>query len=162
MTRKQRRIHRKALSLLRYATPLKADCGRLCEKACCRGDKETGMLLFPGEQTPFRVIERDGRRLAVCGGNCQRGERPLACRLFPFLPLPENDGKIRVRADPRGRGICPLVRLADEAAFSHRFLHRVRRVGALLWRDGESRAFLVALRREAEACEQLRQLFFEK
>ena len=162
MTRKQRRIHRNAARLLRYSTPLRADCGALCERACCKGDDETGMLLFPGETTPFRVTEKNGRRLAVCGGTCRRAERPLSCRLFPFLPLPKDDGTIDVRPDPRGKGVCPLVRLENEAAFSHRFLHRVRRVGLLLLRDEETRAFLYALRREAETCEALQDLFFEK
>ena len=38
-----------ARDLLRELTPLKTDCGRLCGGACCEGDEETGMLLFPGE-----------------------------------------------------------------------------------------------------------------
>lgn len=162
MTRKQRRIYRTAARLLRYSTPLRADCGALCESACCRGDDETGMLLFPGETTPFRVAAQNGRRVAVCGGTCRRTDRPLSCRLFPFLPFPADDGTVSVRPDPRGRGVCPLVRLEQEAAFSHRFLHRVRRVGKLLLRDEETCAFLWSLRREAEACEEMRRLFFEK
>ena len=155
MTRKQERIYRTARALLKNSTPLRVDCGLLCGKACCKGDDTTGMLLFPGERTPFRVIERDGRRLAVCGGVCKRGERPLSCMVFPFLPLPADDGRIRVRVDARGRGICPLARHAREAAVCHRFLHRVRRVGVLLLRDEETRACLFALRREVEETEAL-------
>ncbi len=159
MTRKQERIYRTARRLLQNSTPLREDCGLLCDKACCKGDDCTGMLLFPGEPTPFRVIEQNCRRLAVCGGVCKREERPLSCMVFPFLPLPADDGRIRVRVDARGRGICPLARHAGEAAIRHRFLHRVRRVGALLLRDEETRAFLFALRREAEETEALLKRF---
>ena len=159
MTRKQRRIYRKAYALLEHHTPLRADCGVLCGRACCRGDGETGMLLFPGEETPFRVLEKNGRRIAVCGGRCRRADRPLGCRLFPFLPQLEESGRVRVRLDSRGFGLCPLVRRAEAAAFSHRFLHRVRRVGKRLLRDRESRAFLAALWRESEESDALRRQF---
>lgn len=162
MTRKQRRIYRNAARLLQNSTPLRADCGALCDRACCRGDEETGMLLFPGETTPFRVVAQNGRRVAVCGGQCDRSDRPLSCRLFPFLPVPTDDGTISVRLDMRGQGVCPLVRLEKEAAFSHRFLHRVRRAGQQLLRDSETRAFLWSLRREAETCEEMRRLLFKK
>ena len=36
-------------------TPVRADCGVLCERACCGGDDETGMLLFPFEKTDLDV-----------------------------------------------------------------------------------------------------------
>lgn len=156
MTRKQQRIYRKAYALLERHTPLRRDCGVLCGRACCRGDDETGMLLFPGEKTPFRVKEQNGRRLAVCGGRCRRFDRPLGCRLFPFVPLPGPDSRISVVIDSRGRGVCPLAAHAGEAAFSHRFLHRVRRVGALLCRDGDCRAFLEEIRRETAELDALR------
>ena len=162
MTQKQKRIYRKAYALLERHTPLRADCGALCGRACCKGDDETGMLLFPGEQTPFSVMRQNGRRLAVCGGSCRRSDRPLSCRLFPFVPLLRPDGRIEVVPDRRGYGICPLVRHAEAAAFSHRFLHRARRVGALLRRDGEIRAFLEAIRRETEDQEALRMQLFAK
>ena len=162
MTQKQRRLYRKAYALLERHTPLRADCGVLCGRACCRGDDETGMLLFPGERAQFRVTARNGRRLTVCGGTCRRADRPLGCRLFPFMPLPGPDGGIDVVADSRGYGICPLVRAAEAAAFSHRFLHRVRRVGKLLCRDKVCRAFLEGIRREMEDQDALREQFFQK
>ncbi len=162
MTQKQRRIYRKACALLARSTPLRADCGVLCGRACCRGDDETGMLLFPGEATTLAVKAKNGRRVAVCGGRCKRALRPLSCRVFPFVPLPQTNGKIAVLPDGRGYGICPLVRHAEEAAFSHRFLHRVKRAGALLCRDKACRAFLQEIGREAAACESLRAQLFEK
>ncbi len=162
MTRKRKRIYRKACALLERHTPLRADCGALCGRACCRGDDETGMLLFPDEETPLRVTAQNGRRLAVCGGRCSRADRPLSCRLFPFLPLPQENGRIAVLPDSRGYGVCPLVRHAEEAAFSHRFLHRVKRAGALLCRDDACRAFLEAVRREMTEQDALRAQFFAK
>jgi len=42
----------KAKSIIGELTPLKGhDCGQLCSAACCKGDEQTGMLLFPGEST---------------------------------------------------------------------------------------------------------------
>lgn len=148
MTRKQQRIYQKAFRLLRDATPLRTDCGVLCGRRCCKGDDETGMLLFPGEPTALRVIETEGRRLAVCGGVCDRNKRPLSCRIFPFFPFVQPDGGIDVRIDPRGKGVCPLVRQSQDVLFSHRFLHRVRRAGQLLCRDDRCRACLLAIRQE--------------
>ena len=148
MTRKQQRIYQKAFRLLRDATPLRTDCGVLCGRRCCKGDDETGMLLFPGEPTALRVIETEGRRLAVCGGVCDRNERPLSCRIFPFFPFVKADGGVDVRIDPRGKGVCPLVRQSQDVLFSHRFLHRVRRVGQLLCRDDRCRACLWRIQQE--------------
>lgn len=39
--------------LLNDITPLKFDCGVLCNKACCKGDKNTGMYLYPGEELMY-------------------------------------------------------------------------------------------------------------
>ncbi len=39
-----------ARAALSDLTPLLTDCGRLCGVACCKGDEQTGMLLFPGEE----------------------------------------------------------------------------------------------------------------
>ena len=148
MTRKQQRSYQTAFRLLRDATPLRTDCGVLCGRRCCKGDDETGMLLFPGEPTALRVIETEGRRLAVCGGVCDRNERPLSCRIFPFFPFVKADGGVDVRIDPRGKAVCPLVRQAHDVRFSHRFLHRARRVGQQLCRDGECRACLWRIQQE--------------
>ena len=53
----QKDIISRAKDVLLPYTPLSADCGLVCGKACCKGDKETGMLLFPGEDTAFPVKE---------------------------------------------------------------------------------------------------------
>ena len=42
-----------ARAALSDLTPLLTDCGRLCGFACCKGDEQTSMLLFPGEEALF-------------------------------------------------------------------------------------------------------------
>ena len=44
---------------LNSVTPLKRDCGRVCGSRCCDSleGEETGMLLFPGEDTLYRGRE---------------------------------------------------------------------------------------------------------
>ena len=162
MTHKQQRIYQSAFRLLQNATPLCTDCGVLCGKACCKGDDTMGMLLFPGEPTTLRVIETEGRRLAVCAGRCNRNARPLSCRIFPFVPVLQPDGSVRVQIDPRGKGVCPLVRQSQNVLFSHRFLHRVRRAGEQLCRDAACRAFLLAVQQEMDAQRALETQFSGK
>lgn len=141
LTVTEKRVAR-AKRLLRDVTPLKADCGTLCGAACCRGDDKTGMLLFPGERTPFAVLTENGRRLAVCPGKCDRDERPLSCRVFPFFPVPDETGRIFAAPDARGAGLCPLLRQIDFVAFDRRFLRRVKTAGRFLARDEKLAAFL--------------------
>lgn len=139
-----------AFRILGKRTPLKADCGVLCEKNCCRGDEKTGMLLFPFEKTTLRVEEKDGVRLAVCDGSCERDERPLSCRIFPFFPTVSDDGKIAVSLDYRGFRVCPLIRHSGDIRFSFRFLHRVRLLGELLSKDDACLEFLRETTKEIE------------
>ena len=135
--------------LLADCTPLNSDCGALCGAACCRSleGEETGMLLFPGEEILYR--DRQGFRMAktgqgtllICSGMCDRRERPLACRLFPLLPV-IRDGGIRVAVDARARTVCPLRRVD---ACGAGFIKGVRRVGEILAEDPVQRAFLERL-----------------
>ena len=149
------RLFARAFSLLGDFTPLKGDCGELCSKRCCKGDDGTGMLLFPGEKTNLPVREKNGRRLAVCGGQCEREQRPLSCRLFPLFPVPDAHGGLTAAPDARG-GICPLVHHAADVPFSFRFRARVAAVGRLLLRDADCRAFLQAVWDEMEEAAALR------
>ncbi len=144
-----------AKDVLHPYTPLKADCGLICDKACCKGDDETGMLLFPGEDTVFPVKEKDGYRLCVCGGKCNRETRPLSCIIFPFFPYITTDGKIKVKPDIRGINICPLISHKDEVLFSKIFLRRVARAGRILAGDEECRKFLWETSREMDILEKL-------
>ena len=74
--------YKKLYRLFEDVTPLKTDCGALCGAACCKGDDTVGMLLFPGEETALPVTEAQGRRFVLCGGACERAQRPLSISHF--------------------------------------------------------------------------------
>lgn len=145
-----------ARALLCTLTPLKTDCGRLCANACCQGDGETGMLLFPGEEALYadcqfgRVVpthfELAGRQalLFVCDGHCPREMRPLACRLFPLFLHIDACGNARVKLDSRARGVCPLCGYGMEA-LDPAFLSAATQAYGLLMEDDACRAYLRAL-----------------
>ena len=114
----------RARELLMELTPLRRDCGTACGAACCACDEDGqgGMLLFPGEEALYDplpqgfTITRDdavmpGMRLLTCAGRCHRAQRPLACRMFPLIPVlinAEGREQLRVRVDPRAFAVCPL------------------------------------------------------
>ncbi len=153
MTKKEKyysELYKKANKIIGEKTPLKKDCGRVCSAACCKGDENTGMLLFPFEETTLAVKEKDGVRLAVCEGKCSRDNRPLSCRIFPFFPYVTAEGKIKVIPDIRGINICPLVRQFKDVKFDRGFLWRVKKVGRLLYADETCREFLVDISRETD------------
>ena len=151
-------IFDEANRILGNFTPLKGDCGMLCGQKCCSGDERTGMLLFPNEETKLNLIEQNGRRLAICDGKCNRNERPLSCRIFPFFPVIIN-GKVRAVPDYRGINICPMLTHQDEIQFSRRFLRRVERVGELLYSDPECAKFMHEIAEEIEDIEKINRLF---
>lgn len=142
-----------ARALLEQLTPLKTDCGRLCEGACCRGDDTTGMLLFPGEETLYEgcafgsVIDAEfslgGRpaKLFVCSGSCERENRPLACRLFPLFLKFKEDGSTKLRMDNRAKSVCPLTDYGL-SALDPDFKQAARRAYDLLLEDSACRAYL--------------------
>ena len=151
-----------ARKLLETVTPLNRDCGRVCGAACCaslEGEK-TGMLLFPGEEELYRnrpgweITETARGALLFCPGTCTREERPLACRLFPLIPLPEAE-RIRVKTDRRAWAVCPLAR-QGKSAMHPAFRKAVQRAGELLMQDPEQAEMLRSLRKEQDELEQLR------
>lgn len=150
MKDKYQKLYAEANRILSDKTPLKKDCGLICGGECCKGDNETGMLLFPFEKTTLNIIEKDGVRLAVCDGSCDRNERPLSCRIFPFFPYVTPEGRIRVIPDIRGVNICPLISHFDEVKFDRGFLYRVKKVGRILYADEECRRFLEETSREID------------
>jgi hypothetical protein len=139
-----------AYRIIGELTPIKnADCGRLCDKGCCKGDK-AGMLLFPGEENIFEGIlgfcveeieymENNGIKLLLCDGECERAIRPLACRIFPVAPLVGEDGRIDAVPDIRGRRICPIwdLKHVDKA-----FVRAAKRAFELLANDEKSLALM--------------------
>ena len=151
MKDKYEKLYAEVNRIIGDKTPLKKDCGQVCGGACCKGDDETGMLLFPYEDSVLNVKEKDGVRLAVCSGRCERSERPLSCRIFPFFPYVTAEGKIKVIPDVRGVNVCPLVSNFKDVKFDKGFLWRVKKVGRLLYADEECRKFLVDTSREIDA-----------
>lgn len=139
----------RARELLQTLTPLRRDCGGICGAACCAPDEDGqgGMLLFPGEEALYQTLPegyalcRDdsvmpGMLLLTCNGRCQRELRPLACRMFPLIPvLQMRDGHeaLRVQVDPRAYAVCPLcesgVRGMD-GAFAQAVLQSARILSA--------------------------------
>ena len=135
-------LYRDIHAVMKHFTPLRVDCGVLCGGACCKGDDVTGMRLFPHEESPLPVIEENGVRLVVCNGHCDREARPLACRIFPFFPTIDEKGRIFVETDDRALRLCPLLTHSDEIVFDRRFFRAVKKVGKLLAKDADCRAFL--------------------
>lgn len=141
-----------AREILGELTPLKTDCGRLCEGACCQPDEsgDNGMLLLPFEEKfyhkpidgfTYKLVEderlyRGGKRL-VCEGQCPREHRPIACRIFPLRMkvVTENRGEchhVEAELDPRAWAVCPLLEEGGLRAMRSEFIHAVEQAGTLL------------------------------
>ena len=125
--------YKKLYEIIGEYTPIEADCGVLCKKACCSGDTDTGMYLYPDENLDSENIYKSdfvyasGKevQIYICDGTCDREFRPLACRIFPFVPYINYEGEVEVIVDPRAETICPLASCADEVDFDDEFLDRV-------------------------------------
>lgn len=131
------------------ATPVPFDCGRACGRACCRGD-DSGMLLFPGEETVFSLLkpswasieysdltyffnEKEYRvPILFCKGSCDRYQRPLSCRIFPLTPYLDKNGKLVIKNDPRAKSICPLPLEFEPQDYERTFADNVRKASKLL------------------------------
>ena len=94
----------------------------------------------------------------ICPGECNRAERPLSCRLFPLLPLPREDGSIRVATDLRAKAVCPLAR-QGKTAMDPAFIEAVREAGELLVQSEEQALFLDVLEAEQAELKELRNQF---
>ncbi len=142
----------KAKAAIGNLTPLKGhNCGELCSAACCKGDSETGMRLFPGEDTVLDTVELpDGGRLAVCNGKCNREERPLSCMIFPFFPTVDEKGRVYAEIDPRAMGICPLAANCDVVKFDKAFIKAVKKAGKYLAKDESCLEFLRSVTEEID------------
>ena len=153
---------KKARALLAEVTPLKTDCGKVCGARCCRSleEEETGMLLFPGEEEMYRgkpgwsLRETTAGILAVCPGRCERNDRPLACRIFPLLPV-IREGTVKAAADQRAKAVCPLLRQGIRG-MDPAFTEAVREAGKLLAEEPEQRRFLERMTEEQDELKALR------
>jgi hypothetical protein len=151
-------LYRQAYKLLERVTPLKKDCGTLCNKACCQGiNPESGMYLFPGEEElldssdfltikPVTSIE-ESKLLAICNGTCDRTKRPLACRIFPLTPYITPKDLLTIKMDPRAIHLCPLARYLERSELNPDFIKKVRQGLLLLISDPEIKEFVVKLSR---------------
>ncbi|MDY3929646.1 MAG: hypothetical protein SOZ34_09840 [Clostridia bacterium] len=148
-------------------TPIKADCGQLCDRICCRGE-DSGMYLFPGELNVYRLLnpswseieesdfeyEFDGRTERVpilfCNGNCDRYQRPLACRIFPLTPYLNKEGKIEVIIDPRAKSMCPLAKGLNIDEYSPLFVKNIRKCFNILTKNKKVYTFLDTYSRQLD------------
>ena len=92
--------------------------------------------------------------MLLCEGQCDRRTRPLACRIFPLLPV-VRDGEIKVATDQRAKAVCPLAR-QGKSAMDPMFVEGVRHVGQILLADPVQKAFLEELTAEQDALKELR------
>lgn len=144
---------------LDYITPLKVDCGKLCDNACCVvTDEITGMYLFPCEEVMYSPMPEWGKiydtdfecesgkiDLITCIGHCDREKRPLSCRIFPLIPRVEKDGSFKLVMDPRGREMCPLCKAMRVDELDEEFVKAVEKAMKKCMLIKECRNFLCAL-----------------
>lgn len=163
----------KARDLLLEQTPMKKDCGKLCDAACCQSDDsgENGMLLYPYEEQFYQKpiegfayhlcaddsLYKGGWRL-VCEGSCPREHRPLACRLFPLRITLHTEGEIttaKAALDPRSFVCCPLAEGGGLRAVSSDFIAAVEAAGSEMIQNVD---LLEALYREQDLIDEMRRL----
>ena len=148
-------------------TPIAADCGKFCNKACCSGD-DSGMYLFPGEKKVFDMLKPQWSQLDMsdleyccdgkikktpilfCNGSCDRYQRPLACRIFPLTPYIDENKKLNIIIDPRAKSICPLAYDIDISYFDRKFVKNVKRTFNVLSKNKEIYAFLDTYSRQLD------------
>jgi hypothetical protein len=156
-------IYKRAYRMLESVTPLAADCGDACGKACCEGDEDTGMYLFPYEEVMLgdadflNIVKSDFEYkkgvlvpLALCTPPCDRKLRPLACRIFPLFPYITPQGDLKIIMDPRGRAVCPLARRLRPNDLDARFVKRVENIFKFLVRFEEIETYLFELSRQID------------
>ncbi len=135
-----------AKQILCTAQPLRFDCGKLCDRACCiDGDEPSGMYLYPGEEAFYSdsdwlsIVPADavlsGLLLAHCSGHCNRENRPLACMFFPLIPYITASKIVTVKMDPRALPLCPLAKAQGKSGLQPSFLAAARKAARILATD---------------------------
>ncbi|MBR4940849.1 MAG: hypothetical protein IKZ19_02480 [Clostridia bacterium] len=167
---------RRAYKILGDVTPISADCGQLCGKACCTSGKrgsseELGMLLFPGEENFFspslkkQKVTIGGKPgvFASCTGKCIRKFRPLSCRIFPLLPYVAKDDRslkkpfrFSIIQDPRGKYLCPLIYAGDHVEDEFR-----ERVAMAISEAGKCKTVRLFIFRLSEIADDYRRFTFD-
>lgn len=111
---------KRAYAAIGEATPMRTDCGALCNAACCcvDADGQGGVCLLAPEEENLRGISWGSidfepvmhAPMLMCSSLCEREKRPFLCRIFPLSPVMGKSGKWTVRMDARARAVCPLTR----------------------------------------------------
>ena len=164
-----KRFYTNLYKKLENVTPLKVDCGGLCQGACCSGDEESGMYLFPHEDVMYDGTEkwikiydsdfifRDKPvKIAICNGTCDRKKRPLSCRIFPLFV----DSNNKITKDIRAKAVCPLIK-ADipSSQYDPLFLDAVQRVFNVLNRFKVTKEYIAETRKIIEEYKKMNDLF---
>lgn len=152
----KKNLYRRAYRLLENSTPLKFDCGLLCNSKCCTGDSNAGMCLFPGEESMFdgygdfltirkeKVVNNEVL-FATCDGTCNRKLRPLSCRIFPYAPYLKENGRLTIIEDPRAKYLCPLLMKSFEIKIDKAFRRKVFNAFQLLIQDNDIKDYICSL-----------------
>jgi len=151
-------------------TPLKNDCGRLCDRLCCQpGNNITlGMYLYPGEEIMFTGnedwLEWELRKPAEdnfppswieplhfisCTKPCPRANRPLNCRFFPLAPHLLLDNTLLLIHETMPLPYkCPLI--TQDTPLEEDFIQMVGQCWQILLRDRLIRDLVLLDSRERE------------
>lgn len=148
-------IYENARRRLDYLTPLPVDCGKLCDCACCKGDKDTGMYLFPFEEKFYENLDgfiiddsellySDGTpvKFISCTKPCDRHTRPLSCRIFPLFPYYKKGTSPKAIFDSRAKGLCPLLYPECACYIQKKFYSEVELLGKYLAKTPKGADFL--------------------
>lgn len=149
-----------ARSLLENVTPLKTDCGLLCNQACCKADPDSGdsVWLFPGEEEidytwgvvsdVLLPVTKTPAKSLFCTDFCPREKRPFGCMIFPLVPyFSEKKNAWAVRMDRRANAVCPLTSYGKKG-LNPEFVLNAEKAVQLLSKTETGERFLKALARE--------------
>lgn len=168
-------IYLQIYRLFDKTTPLRFNCGKLCDSACCKGD-ESGMYLFPGEKNVFGLLKCDWAKIEssdftyeyagkvknvpilMCNGSCNRYERPLACRIFPLTPHLDKEGNLEVIMDPRAKSVCPIAKELSPDELMPEFTKRVKKAFLPLIGNAE---FVEFMKKYSEYLDEYQKFFKE-
>jgi len=97
---------------------------------------------------PDFTYEYQGRTKNVpilfCNGDCDRYQRPLACRIFPLTPYLNGEGKLEIIVDPRAKSLCPLSRQLDVDEYDYKYVKNIKKAFTLLMKNDEFKAYMQA------------------
>ena len=152
-----------ARKLLENVTPLKTDCGLLCDHACCKPSEDAGqgVWLFPQEECEDMAWGKKGdtrlpvtrikAKILLCDGLCDRENRPFQCRIFPLVPFfSKKRSEWDVRMDRRAYMICPLCTYGKKA-LDPAFIENAKKAVQLIAKTEAGERFLTALAQEESA-----------